>query len=219
MVEVYLREQPRYNFTSTESEKTPTHTHIGITPPNIYRIPPEADHKSQATTAPTQPAHQKSTHNGCSTSPPKAEIARGTPSRKSTTGHLQQTCPKGVGLTCQRHPITPTILQKCFPKNPPRAGTTISATSHVPPADQQCTNRSHPTATINLRRNPSRHENGKAQAGISPLQSQKRLEKKEIRQSCSKIPTLFSRNSIRSIMPSDNQSNCKAVCLLIRNYI
>ena len=114
-MEVYLREQPRYHFTSTERENTNPH-HIGTTWLPIHRIPPEADHKSQATATPTQPAHQKSTQNGCRTSPPKAEIARGTPSRNSTTRHLQQACPKGVGLTCQRHPITPTILQN-VPQN------------------------------------------------------------------------------------------------------
>ena len=109
-MEVYLREQPRYHFTSTERENTNPH-HTVTHPPNPTRGRPQ----SQATTTPTQPAHQKSTHNGCRTSPPKAKIARGTPSRKSTTRHLQQACPKGVGLTCQRHPITPTI-----PKNVPQ---------------------------------------------------------------------------------------------------
>ena len=166
-MEVYLREQPRYHFTSTERENTNPH-HIGTTRPHIYRIPPEADHKSQVATSPTQPTHQKNTHNGCRTSPPKGETARGTPSRKSTTRHLQQARPKGVELTCQRHSITPTISQKCSPKYPPRAGTTISTTSHVTTADQQCTNRSHPTATINSRRNPSRHENGKVPTKHKP---------------------------------------------------
>ena len=74
----------------------------------------------------------KSTHNGCRASPPKTEIVRGTPSRKSTTRHLQQARPKGVALPRQRHPITPTISQKCSPRNPPRAVTTISTTTHTP---------------------------------------------------------------------------------------
>ena len=62
-MEVYLREQPRYHFTSTDRENTNPH-HIGTTRPHIYWIPPEADHKRQGATTPTQPAHQKSTHNG-----------------------------------------------------------------------------------------------------------------------------------------------------------
>ena len=187
-MEVYLREQPGYHFTSTEKKKNTNPHHIGTTRPHIYRIPTEADHKSQAATTPTQPAHQKSTHNGCRASPPKAAIIRGTPSRNSTTKHLQQARPKGVGLTCQRHPITPTISQKCSPKNPPRAETTISTTSHVLPADQQCTNRSHPTATINRRRNPSRHEMARYPQSTSrhlPIAIPKKIRMKEMRQTCS----------------------------------
>ena len=166
---VYPREQPRYHFKSTERENTNPH-HIGTTQTHIHRTPSEADHKSQATTTHTQHAHQKSTQNGCRTFSPRAEIARGTPSRKrtDTTRHLQQACPKDVGLTCQRNLVTPTIPKKCSPKNPPRAGTTISTTSHVPPEDQQCTNHSHPTATINCQRNPSRHENGKVPTEHKP---------------------------------------------------
>ena len=130
--------------------------------PHIHRTPPEADHKSQATTTHTQPAHQKRTYDGCSRSLPKVEIPRGTPSQKRTgTRHLQQACPKGLGLIHQRHPITPTIPQKYSPENPPRAGTITSTTSHIPPVDQPRMNRSHPTTTINHRRNPSRHENDK----------------------------------------------------------
>ena len=54
-MEVYLREHPRYPFTSTERENTNPH-HIGTTRPHIYRIPPETDHKSQGPQPPTERA-------------------------------------------------------------------------------------------------------------------------------------------------------------------
>ena len=42
---------------------------------------------------------------------------RETPSQKmtATTRHLQQACPKGLGLTYQRHPITSTLPQTASP--------------------------------------------------------------------------------------------------------
>ena len=130
-MEVYLREQPRYHFTSTERENTNPH-HIGTTQPHIYRIP-------------FRGLPQKSGgHNPHTTCPPKEHAQRmqdihtqgrdcqGNTQLKEYNKTSQQARPKGVGLTCQRHPITPTISQKCSPKNPPRAGTAISTTSHVP---------------------------------------------------------------------------------------
>ena len=146
---MYPREQPRHHLTSTQRENTNPH-HIGTTRPYIHQTPPEADHKSQLTITHTQLSHQKRTYDGCRTSPPKAEITRGTPSQKrtDTTRHLPHSCPKGLGLTCQRHLITPTIPQNVSQKPYLKQGTTTSTTSHVPPAEQPCTNRSHSTATI-----------------------------------------------------------------------
>ena len=41
-----------------------------------------------------------------------------------TTRHLQQACPKGLGLTYQRHPITPTLPQTASLPPPPPKKTT-----------------------------------------------------------------------------------------------
>ena len=91
---VYPTGQPRRHFTLT-GRGNPNPPDIGTTWPHIHRTPPEANHKSQAPTTPTQTAYQKSTENGCRTFPTKAEIARGTPSQRRTdlTRHLQQACP------------------------------------------------------------------------------------------------------------------------------
>ena len=115
------------------------------------------------TTSHTQPTHQKSTYDGHRTPPSKAEISRGTPSQKTTgtTGHLQQACPKGLGLAHLRHPILPTFPQTTsLQKTLSQAGTTSSITSHGPSADQPHTNGRHPATTINHQGNPSRHEDG-----------------------------------------------------------
>ena len=160
----YPKEQPRYHFTSTERESTNRH-HIGTTRPHIHRTPSEADHKSQA----TQPTHNLPTKRARMTDaghPHPGQILPG--EHAAERGLVQQDISNKLRLTRQRHPITPTIPQKYSPKDPPRARTTISTTLHVPPADQQCTSRSHPTATINCRRNPSRHENGKVPTKHKP---------------------------------------------------
>ena len=70
--------------------------------------PQKPSHHNPHTTHPPK-EHTRRTR----TSPPKAEIPRGTPSHKrtGTTRHLQQARPRGLGPTHQRHPITPTIPQ------------------------------------------------------------------------------------------------------------
>ena len=156
---------------------------------------------------------------------------RETPSQKmtGTTRHLQQACPKGLGLTYQRHPNTPTLPQTASPpkKNNKKnqtlsqTGTTPSITLHGPPADHLHTNSSHPTTTIDHQGNPRRHVNGSVATKhkhASFYCDLKNLNKGNIT-NLQLNPHLFSRNSIISMMLSDNQSNCRAVCLLIWNYI
>ena len=49
---------------------------------------------------------------------PRQKSPGETPSQKTTgtTRHLQQACPKGLGLTHQRHLITPTLPQTASPR-------------------------------------------------------------------------------------------------------
>ena len=159
---------------------------------------------------------------------------RETPSQKmtGTPRHLLQACPKGLGLTYQRHHITPTLPQTAFPPPPhththtqkkpyPKTGTTPSITLHGPPADHLHTNSSHPTTTIDHQGNPRRHVNGSVATKhkhASFYCDLKNINKGNII-NLQLNPHLFSRNSIISMMLSDNQSNGRAVCLLIWNYI
>ena len=102
-----------------------------------------------------------------------------------------------------------------------QAGTTPSITLHGPPADHLHTNSSHPTTTIDHQGNPRRHVNGSVATKhkhASFYCDFKNLNKGNIT-NLQLNPHLFSRNSIISMMLSDNESNCRAVCLLIWNYI
>ena len=148
-MEVYLREQPRHHSTSTERENTNPH-HIDTT-----HLP-----------VPTRGQPQKSGgHNPHTTHPPKehAQRMQDIPAQGRDCQGNTQSKEHNMQQDISNRPVPKVwdkdILshQKCSPKNPPRAGTTISTTSHAPPANELCTNRSHPTATINWQRNPSRH--------------------------------------------------------------
>ena len=138
---------------------TPYRHHTGHTSAEPHQRP---------TTTHTQTAHQKSTHDGRRTSPPKAEISRGTPSRKrtGTTRHLQQACPRGLGLTHQRHPITPTIPQIGPLKNHLKQERP-QAPHHIYP---QQTNRAQ-TAAIHRNQPPKKPQQTRKQQGAHRAQA------------------------------------------------
>ena len=153
---------------------------------------------------------------------------RETPSQKMTSpAGLSQRLRTHLPKTTHHTHAPPNSLppQKKTTKNKQKTlsqtGTTPSITLHGPPADHQHTNSSHPTTTIDHQGNPRRHVNGSVATKhkhASFYCDLKNLNKGNIA-NLQLNPHLFSMNSIISMMLSDNQSNCRAVCLLTWNYI
>ena len=160
-MKVYLREQPRYHFTSTERETKhqprPYRHHMATHPLNPARCRPQ----------------KPGDHNECRRSSPKAE--------KSATGYLQLACRTHLPKTSYHthHPprmfsIRPTTTMGTTSQGPLRINSARIAATLLPqsaaeeaPADMK---------TVRYPQRASRH---------LPLRSQKKIGRKEIRQTCS----------------------------------
>ena len=174
-MEVYLREQPRYHFTSTERENTNPH-HIGTTRPHIYWIPPEADHKSQgATTRPPKEHAQRMQDIPAQGRDCKGNTQPKEYNKTSLTGSSQR-CRTNLPKTSYHTHHLPKML----PKKPTLSRNDhkhhITRTSSKPAVHKPQPPNCHNQPPKKPQRTLKWQGTHKAQVGISPLQSQKWLE-------------------------------------------